>query len=84
MQHNLTPSYQLTTDHSASSHGVPVLVQRSTGQAYGPADLAVFYESYGLTTAAYFVLRLLKTNPTAKEAIQRFCASWPDGPQVTD
>jgi hypothetical protein len=30
--------YYLTTDHSASSYGMPVLVDPSTGTAYGPAD----------------------------------------------
>jgi hypothetical protein len=35
----LTPSWVLTTNHSASSYGQPVLVDRSTGEAYWPGDM---------------------------------------------
>ena len=31
--------FELTTEHSASSYGKAVLVDRETGEAYGPADL---------------------------------------------
>jgi hypothetical protein len=31
--------FYLTTEHSASSYGIPVLVDRETGEAIGPADL---------------------------------------------
>jgi hypothetical protein len=84
MQHILTPSYILTNEHAASSYGVPVLLHRQTGHVYGPADIAVFYPSHGYDSAADFTLRALKTNPAAKEAVRAFCASFPNGPQVTD
>lgn len=32
--------WKLTTDHSASSYGIPVLVDRH-GEAYGPADIII-------------------------------------------
>jgi hypothetical protein len=35
----LAPSWALSANHSASSYGVPVLVNRSTGDAFGPADI---------------------------------------------
>ena len=35
----LTPSWVLTTNHSASSYGQPVLVNRSTEEAYWPGDI---------------------------------------------
>lgn len=84
MQHILTPSYILTTEHAASSYGVPVLLHRQTGRVYGPADIAVFYPSHSPSSAADFAIRSLKTNPEAKDAVRAFCASFPDGPQVTD
>jgi hypothetical protein len=58
---HLTPSYVLTTDHAASSYGKPVLVHLPTGIAYGSADLHEFYPSHGITTAAAFVSRMVKT-----------------------
>lgn len=30
--------YTLTTEHAASSYGVPVLIDVASGNAYGPAD----------------------------------------------
>lgn len=41
-------AYRLTTDHSASSHGIPVLVD-SGGNAYGPGDTL----PDGITAAAW-------------------------------
>lgn len=35
----LGPSWVLTTEHAASSHGDPVLVDEHTGTAYGPGDI---------------------------------------------
>ena len=34
--------YRLTTEHSASSYGLPVLVDSLTGEAYGVADINQF------------------------------------------
>ena len=34
-----TQRFELTTEHAAASYGQPVLVDRETGEAYGPADL---------------------------------------------
>jgi hypothetical protein len=57
----LAPSWILTTDHAASSHGQPVLVNRASGAAYGPGDLVEAYPSHGPTLAANAVDRLAKT-----------------------
>ncbi len=38
MKVTLTPSWELSTEHAASSYGQPVLVNRETGEAFGPAD----------------------------------------------
>ena len=91
MTHQLTPSLQLTTEHSASSYGIPVLVrdkslQTDAGEgyfAYGPTDLL----DYGgnLWPAARQVQRFAKFRPEnmeLQEAAAAFCRQWPDGPQV--
>lgn len=36
--HALDVRFALTTDHAASSHDIPVLVDRDSNAAYGPAD----------------------------------------------
>lgn len=61
MKVTLSPSWELSTDHAASSYGQPVLVNRATGEAYGPGDIVRPYPSHGSTTAAEAVRRLAKT-----------------------
>lgn len=91
MTHQLTPSLQLTTEHSASSHGIPVLVcdksqQTLEGEAafvFGPADML----DYGgqLWPAAKHVQRFAKHHPDnqdLQQAAAAFCRQWPDGPQI--
>ncbi len=46
MKIQLTPSYELTNEHSASSYGRPVLVNRGSGEAYGPGDIVRAYPSW--------------------------------------
>jgi hypothetical protein len=82
MTHQLTPSLQLTTEHSASSHGIPALVRNKsqlTGEVegyfiYGPADML----DYGgnLWPAAKHVQRFAKHHPENQElqkAAEAFC-----------
>ncbi len=57
----LSGRWELTTDHAASSYGAPVLVDRTSGDAYGPADIVEAYPSWGLLPAALAVQRLAKT-----------------------
>ena len=57
----LKPSWILTTDHSASSYGQPVLVNRGTGEAFGPGDVLEAYPSWGWLPARDAVKRMLKT-----------------------
>jgi hypothetical protein len=61
MKASLSPSWELTTDHAASRYGQPVLVRRSTGEAYGPEDILQAYASWGSLPAARVVARLAKT-----------------------
>jgi hypothetical protein len=54
----LTPSWQLTTEHAASSYGQPVLLDRGTNTVYGAADICKPYASWGFKPAALHVERM--------------------------
>jgi hypothetical protein len=56
----LTGSWELTTDHAASSYGQPVLVRIETREAYGPGDIVQMFPSYGLLPARMAVARLAR------------------------
>jgi hypothetical protein len=56
----LAPSWDLTTDHAASSHGQPVLLNRETGKVYGPGDILKAYPTWDFLSAVAVVDRLLK------------------------
>ncbi len=58
MNATLTPGWELTTEHAAASDARPVLVDRTTGEAVGPADLVRLHERKGLIPAALAVRRL--------------------------
>ena len=58
MKATLSPSWELSTDHAASHEGQPVLVDRTTGEAFGPADLVRLHERKGMIPAALAVRRL--------------------------
>jgi len=80
---NLTPSYQLTSEHPASHGGIPILLHRPSGQAHGPTDVLEPFPSVGLTTAAAFVVRhsrKLEGNDLA--VADNFLRQWPEGPQL--
>ncbi len=57
----LTPSFELSTEHSSSSYGQPVLVERPVGAAYGPDDMLKPYASWGIMPAREAVKRMAKT-----------------------
>ena len=61
MQVTLSGTWALSTDHAASSYEQPVLVNRPSGDAYGPGDIVQLYPSYGFLPAADGVRRLAKT-----------------------
>jgi len=60
-------SFILTTEHPASSQGVPVLVDQSTGSAYGPSDTMPWGES-----TAQFVLRMWGNEDVPDNAALKF------------
>ena len=59
MQIVLSQSWTLTDEHSSAKPGVPVLLNRETGEAYGPADYVVVYPSPSWVSAARAVDTLL-------------------------
>jgi hypothetical protein len=58
MQVKLTATYFLTTDHAKSRFGQPVLVNRSTGQAFLPSDAFAPYESWQIMKADQVVKKM--------------------------
>jgi len=58
MKVTLKPSWELTTDHPASSYGQPVLVNRGSGEAFGPGDILTPYPSWGMMPASGAVERM--------------------------
>jgi hypothetical protein len=75
MKISLSPTWKLSTDYAAPSYGQLVLVNRTTGEAFGPGDLVKPYPSYGLMPAAEAVRRLAKTkklNEEGRDMVARF------------
>ena len=58
MQVKLTATYFLTTDHAKSRSGQPVLLNRTTAQAFLPSDAFVAYESWQKMPAAQVVNKM--------------------------
>ena len=74
---SLSGRWELTTDHAASSYGAPVLLDRTSGEAFGPADIIEAYPSWGLMPAAAAAQRLAKIATLAGDdaaIVARFCA----------
>jgi len=77
MKISLSPSWELTTDHAASSYGQPVLVNRTTGAVFAPGDVVNPYPSqpvfvfppYGFMPASDAVRRLAKTKKLDEEEL---------------
>jgi hypothetical protein len=80
MKATLSPRWELSTDHAASHGGAPVLVDRDTGDAYGPGDILQVSNSWGFLPAARVVARLAQAADldTAEQAlVDRFVVSRP-------
>ncbi len=71
----LTPSFELSNEHAASSDEAPVLVNRHTEETYGPTDILIAYSMWGPIGAASAVLRMVHgkelTGPE-REFVKRF------------
>jgi hypothetical protein len=81
MKVTLTPSFELTTEHAASSYEQPVLVDRGTGLAYGPADIIVPYPSWGHMLARDAVGRMVATKKLGRKE-QAMVDSFTEFPKV--
>jgi hypothetical protein len=57
----LSPEWELSTTNPAAHDGQPVLVNRSTWQAFGPGDQVRLYPSQSYAKAADAVARLAET-----------------------
>lgn len=75
MERQISPSWKLSTEHAASSYGIPVLVNCATGEAFGCGDIVKLYPSYGFGLASDQVRRLAKiARPDAEgvELLEKF------------
>jgi len=63
----LKPSWELTTELAASSYGQPVLVNRGSGEAFGPGDIIRPYPSWSFMTAQCAVQRMAATKKLTAE-----------------
>ncbi len=78
----LAPAWELSTEHPASRPGQPVLVHRSTGEAYDPGDLLYLYghPTFKPLLAARVVARLASTKlleAQERALVERFTGSLP-------
>jgi hypothetical protein len=75
----LSPEWELSTEDPASSDGQPVLVNRTTGEAFGPRDKVKMYPSHHFAKAAGAVARLAETarlNVDGTALVSRFVGSF--------
>jgi hypothetical protein len=74
-------SASLTTEHAASSHGIPVLVIE--GAAYGAGDiLPNGYRGMRGGECVMLWAMLPGRSSAERSAARSYCTQWPEGPQV--
>ena len=66
MKLHLNDLWTLTDEHSASSHGKPVLIELETRKAHGPGDLIKLNPS-GRAVPGYIVARAMVEGTTFPE-----------------
>lgn len=80
MKARLSLSWELTTEHAAASDARPVLVNRTTGEAFGPGALVRLPEGKALIPAALAVRRLAQAadlDEQARALVAGFVGSLP-------
>ena len=80
MKVTLGGTWELTTERAESSYNVPVLVNRASGEAFGPGDIITPYPSWGMMPAIAAVERMAKIATLTDAdlaAVQRFGAAIP-------
>ena len=76
----LSVTWELSTEHPASTYGQPLLVNRDTGEAYGPSDIVQVYGHMGRMVAAKAVQRLApaaELNVAQRVLVAQFVGSLP-------
>ncbi len=71
----LSPTYFLTDEREEAFNGQPVLVKRTTGEAFGPGDIIKPYGNWDLEFAEAVVKKIMKWSehsPEEQEFIYRF------------
>jgi hypothetical protein len=75
----------LTSEHAASSYGLPVLVVNR--EAFGPADVVLDPEDPDNVTLAAEVVHAWASQPERtpeeRDAARRYLGQWPEGPQLS-
>jgi hypothetical protein len=81
MKVTLSPNWDLTTEHPEASSGRPVLVNRATGDAFGPGDPVQIYELEAGYMPAHVAVRSLakaaELNTAERALVKRFVGSGP-------
>ena len=75
MEIQLTPSYILTDESSSPSYGKPVLLNRQTGETFGPGNIIRAYPSWNYQPALDAVKRMaaiLFLNREQRQFIDKF------------
>ena len=70
MKLSLTPSWELSDERAGSSYGIPVLVNRPTGEAFRPGKILEPYAHWGLKPAAVHVARMSETKKLSDEEME--------------
>ena len=65
-------SWELTNEHAASSYGQAVLVNRDTGEAFGPDDIVKCYASWPLQPARLAAGRMMKRKANLSDEERTF------------
>ena len=71
----LSPPWSLSDTHATTSFGRPVLVNRETGEAYGPMDVVQLYPSNEpmlAKTAVMYLARTLRLTAGERQAVVWF------------
>ena len=75
----LSCGWELSDEHAASSYGQPVLVNRRTGDVYGPLDVIELHPEIGAMPAAQGVRMMPRTYHMEDREYELVFKFWPPG-----
>jgi hypothetical protein len=73
---HLTPPWSLTDEHSSSSYGQPVFVQKDNPEAYKPDAIIRAYTSWSFQPAKDAVIRMSKLHDEHDDDERAFIAKF--------